>query len=249
MPWVALRNWSDRAPVRKRSSLGLVRALFTRRFGSPIWDRVLRVTAIVLLLAIPLAVYVPAAGGMVAFGLLTIWINGPLAPFLPSTYEPVVILFGRVYPPLLVATVGTAGTIYAEFVNYHLYQRVFQVAALERARKSRLTAWVLKRFRRAPFFTIWLCSWSILPYWPVRFISPLAAYDPRRHLAATALGRFPRIWVFALVGSLLLVDVRVLALLSLGLVLVVITVFALVRSRRGGGSASGDLTALETLEG
>lgn len=231
------------------SSLGLVRALFTRRFGSPVWDRLLRVTAIVLLLAIPLAVYVPAAGGMVAFGLATIWINGPIAPFLPSTYEPVVILFGRVYPPLLVATVGTAGTVYAEYVNYYLYRRVLQVAALEKARKSRLTAWVLQRFRRAPFLTIWLCSWSILPYWPVRFISPLAGYDPRRHLAATAMGRFPRIWAFALLGSLLLFDVRVLALLALGLVLVAITVFALVRSRRGGGSERGDLNALEPSEG
>jgi uncharacterized membrane protein YdjX (TVP38/TMEM64 family) len=226
-----------------------VLSLLTRRYGTPVWDRFVRVTAVVLLLAIPVVVWVPAAGGMVAFGLLTIWINGPIAPFLPATYEPLVILFGRVYPPLMVASVGTVGTIYAEYINYHLYQRVLQVATVERARESRLSVWVLKRFRRAPFLTIWLCSWSILPYWPVRFISPYAGYDVRRQMLATALGRFPRIWVFAMFGSLLRVDLRWLALAVLGAVVVVSVAFGLVRLRRRTGHASREVGAFGASEG
>lgn len=224
-------------------------SLLTRRWGNPVWDRFLRVSAIVLLVAIPLAMYVPAAGGMVAFGLVTIWVNGPIAPFLPSTYEPIVILFGRVYSPLVVAAVGTAGTIYAEYVNYHLYRRVLGISKLERARRSRLTAWVLERFRRAPFFTIWLCSWSILPYWPVRFISPMAGYDVRRQLVATALGRFPRIWIFALFGAWLQVDIGMLALISLGLIVVAVTIYAVLRARRGSGPDATELPTLGPSEG
>lgn len=224
-------------------------SLLTRRFGNTLWDRFLRATAIVLLLAIPLAIYVPGAGGMVAFGLVTIWVNGPIAPFLPSTYEPIVILFGRVYPPLLVAAVGTAGTIYAEYVNYHVYRRVLAFSSLERARTSRLSTWVLKRFRRAPFFTIWLCSWSILPYWPVRFISPMAGYDVRRQLVATALGRFPRIWLFAVFGAWLQVDIGLLALISVGLIVLAVTIFAVLRARRGPRHDAGELAALGPSEG
>ncbi len=224
-------------------------ALLTRRIGSPVWDRFLRATAVVLLLAIPLTILVPATGGFVAFGLITIWVNGPIAPFLPSTYEPIVILFGRVYPPLLVAVVGTAGTIYAEYLNYHIYRRILRVDALTRARQSRLSTWVLERFRRAPFFTIWLCSWSILPYWPVRFISPLAGYDVNRQMVATALGRFPRIWVFATFGALLQIDVKLLAFISLGLVLLAVSIFWILKLRSLRARTRAPLASVEATEG
>lgn len=224
-------------------------ALLTRRIGSPVWDRFLRATAVVLLLAIPLTILVPATGGFVAFGLITIWVNGPIAPFLPSTYEPIVILFGRVYPPLLVAVVGTGGTIYAEYLNYHIYRRILRVDALTRARQSRLSTWVLERFRRAPFFTIWLCSWSILPYWPVRFISPLAGYDVNRQMVATALGRFPRIWVFATFGALLQIDVKLLAFISLGLVLLAVSIFWILKLRSLRARTRAPLASVEATEG
>jgi uncharacterized membrane protein YdjX (TVP38/TMEM64 family) len=224
--------------------------LLMRRLGSPVWDRFLRLSMVVVLLAIPVTLWVPAAGGLVAFGLITVWVNGPLAPLLPSTYEPIVILAGRVFPPLLVAALGTAGTIYAEYVNYHLYRHVLRANALERARESRVAAWVLARFRRAPFFTIWLCSWSVIPYWPVRFIGPLAGYPVGRQMVATALGRFPRIWIFAAFGALLQVEVGVLALISLGLVALAIGIYALlVRRALRGRRAGGRVGVLEAAEG
>ncbi len=225
-------------------------SLLTRRFGTPLWDRFLRLSLVVLLVAIPVTLAFPEAGGLVAFGLVTVWVNGPIAPFLPSTYEPIIILFGRVYSPLLVAAVGTVGTLYAEYVNYHLYRRMFSMRALDGARQSRLSAWVLKRFRKAPFLTIWLCSWSILPYWPVRFISPLAGYDVRRQLVATGLGRFPRIFAFAWFGSVLQIDVAKLALISLGLIALAIIVFTILRVVRRTPDEHANLAAgLEPSEG
>ena len=69
--------------------------------------------------------------------------------------------------------------------------------------------YVTALFRKRPFFTVWLCS-LLLPYWPVRIVSPLAGYAVRRHLSATLLGRFPRLWFFAALGASLHVDPRVL---------------------------------------
>lgn len=215
------------------------------------WDWVLRLTLVGVAAAIPLTLWVPETGGWVAFALVTIWVNGPIAPFLPSTYEPILVLVGRVLDPFWVAVVGTAGTIYSEYLNYYLYRRVLRMDALSRARESRLSAWVLKRFKVAPFFTVWLCSWSILPYWPVRFISPLAGYDVRKQMLATALGRFPRIWFFAALGSVLAIETKVLAIWSASLVLIVVTIFAIARWRaaRRGAPTPPELAAIEPAEG
>ena len=193
----------------------VLHALFIKRYGNPIWDGVLRLSGVIALLSIPLAIWVPRAGGMVGFGVLTVWVNGPISPFLPATFEPMLMLMGRVYPPLLVAAVGTAGTLYVEFLNYQLFDRVLRLSALEKMRKGQTVEWVLKWFKKAPFLTVWVSSWSIIPYWPVRFISPLAGYPINRHLFATLLGRFPRLWFFAALGLWWNASIGMLVLISM----------------------------------
>lgn len=216
----------------------LFRLLFERRYGNPIWDGVLRLSGVAALLAIPLTLLVPPAGGMVGFAIVTIWVNGPASPVLPSTYEPILMLMGRLYPPLLVAVVGVAGTIYVEYLNYHLYRRVLQVNALGRVKRGKTVDTVLKYFSKAPFLTVWVCSWSPLPYWPVRFISPLAGYDVRRHLTATFLGRFPRLWFVAWLGVWWNVSIGVLVAISFGSIGVALAIYLLRRRLDRGGDTS-----------
>lgn len=177
----------------------LWRAL-TRPRGNRTWDGVVRGTGLLGLLAIPLVLFVPETGPLTGFVLITIWVNGPIAPFLPATYEPILMIFGRLFRPLLIASLGIAGTLYVEFLNYHLYRKVLELDAAEELREHRLTRKVVELFQRMPFFTVWLCSWSILPYWAVRFLSPLAGYPVGKQLLATFLGRFPRLWFFAALG-------------------------------------------------
>ena len=216
--------------------------LFRRRFGNPIWDNVLRLTGVVALLSIPLAIWVPRAGGMVGFGVLTVWVNGPISPFLPATFEPMLMLMGRVYSPLLVAVVGTAGTLYVEYLNYQLFSRVLQLSSLERMRKGQTVEWVLKWFRKAPFFTVWISSWSPIPYWPVRIISPLAGYNVQRHLTATFLGRFPRLWFFAALGLWWNASLGMLVLISMSSIALAVGIYIYKKLK---GKPTGD--AVEQL--
>ena len=92
----------------------------------------LRGTGIVAALAIYPTLRWPNVAGMVAFLCITIFLHGPLAPLLPAAHEAVLMVTGRVYPPLLVAIVGIAGTLYMEDINYHLYRLAFPVSALGR---------------------------------------------------------------------------------------------------------------------
>jgi uncharacterized membrane protein YdjX (TVP38/TMEM64 family) len=85
---------------------------------------------------------------------------------------------------------------------------------------QRVTAW----FKKAPFLTVWLCSWSPLPYWSVRILSPLAGYPVSRHLLATFIGRFPRLVFFAALGVYWNVDLGILFALSGVAVLVAVAI-------------------------
>lgn len=204
--------------------------------GRGAWNAVVRATGVIGLLGVGAVAALPEdSAALVAFALITIWVNGPLGMFLPATYEPILMLFGVLYPPGLVALVGILGTLYVEGINYFLYQKVLETRALATARDSRLVRTTERLFRLAPFWTVWLCSWSPLPYWVVRIVAPLARYPVRKYLLATFLGRFPRLWFFAALGLHLHVSAGILALITLGAIAAFGTVAALkVRGSRAG---------------
>ena len=68
----------------------------------------------------------------------------------------------------------------------------------------------LALFQRSPFFAVWLCSWSPIPYWIVSTLAPLSRYSMRKYLLATLLGRGPRVWFFASLGLVIPVPTQVL---------------------------------------
>lgn len=201
--------------------------IFKRRYGNLAWDGVLRASGLAALVSIPVVLTLPQTAPLAGFALVTIWVNGPLAPFLPTTYEPILILYGRLYPPLLIGVLGIGSTIYVEYLNYHLYRHILHTNALSGMRHSKTVRHISALFLRAPFFTVWLCSWSPLPYWTVRFLSPLTGFPVSRHLVATFLGRFPRLWFFAALGAFWDVDIKILIWISLGSICLAIAVWLL----------------------
>lgn len=169
----------------------------------------------------------PLAAGLVGFVVITVWVNGPLGIFMPATFEPILMLMGRVYPPVVVGATAIIGLIYVEFLNYHLYAKLLKAKSMGPIRDHVLVRRiVLPLFRRAPFATVWLCSWSPLPYWSVRILAPLARYSMARYLLATFLGRFPRFWFFASLGGLPVLLGKMLPFMMVAVALALLIIFA-----------------------
>ncbi len=177
----------------------LWRAL-TRARGNRLWDGVVRGSGILGLLGIALVALFPDTTPLVGFSIFTIWMTGPLSPLFPTGYEPVLMVMSRAYAPLLVAAVGMVTQIYVEFLNYHLHRRLLALDAAESLRESSIVRKLQGYFERHPFFTVWFCAWSPIPYWTVRVLAPLAGYPVGRYMVATVLGRFPKLWIFAALG-------------------------------------------------
>jgi membrane protein YqaA with SNARE-associated domain len=182
----------------------------TAPHGTPEWDAVLRATGVVALLAIYPVTRWPGVAGLVGFFCLTLFVSGPISIVLPAAFEPMLMVAGRLYPPLLVTLVAVAGNLYMDYVNYHVYGAVLTHPRLDAARLSRIVQRTLALFRRSPFFAVWLCAWSPIPYWIVCMLAPLARYSMARFLFATFLGRAPRVWVFAALGRALPVSTQLL---------------------------------------
>jgi membrane protein YqaA with SNARE-associated domain len=158
------------------------------------------VSAIAALLAALLIALVPDSTALVTFGLLTLWCHGPLSPLLPAAYEPVLLGYGRVYQPVLLAVLGASVSTSVEFANYYLYQRLLRVESVDRLLRRQETGRLTAPFYRRPFLTVWLCVLTPLPDWATRVLASHSGYSIRRYLSAVFLARLPRFWLLAALG-------------------------------------------------
>lgn len=138
---------------------------------------------------------------LVAFVLLSLACHGPLSPFLPAAYEPILLFYGKLYPPLALALLGAVAATAAEYLNYYLYRALLDCRPLDRLMRSSGARPVTALFARQPFLAIWICAWSPLPDWAARILASHSRYPVHRYLAAFLVGRIPKFWLLAAVGS------------------------------------------------
>ncbi len=123
-----------------------------------------------------------------------------LISFLP--HEPALWIAARLYPPLVVALVGTAATLVAIvldywligwLVNHHLVKPVVQ--------ESRWFTFAERWFRKAPAVLIAGSALAPVPFYPVKIMAIAADYPLRRFIVALVVGRLPRFYFLARVLS------------------------------------------------
>src|SRR6266516_174980 len=132
----------------------LASSLRARR-GTPEWDAVLRATGILALVAIYPASRWPDVAALAGFLCVTLFVSGPISMVLPAAFEPMLMVAGRLYPPLLVTVLAVAGNLYMDYVNYHVYGAIMRHPRLEQARNSWIVRKTLVLFQRSPFFAVW----------------------------------------------------------------------------------------------
>ena len=226
-------------------------AWLTARRGGPLIRFYLRLAGALALLGIVVLLLLPSLANLVPFVALALWYNGPTSPVVPGGFEPVLLLYGQLYPPVVVAALGTVANVVIEAVNYHIFAAAAESHAMRKVHDSRLVTWLTHAFHRSPFLAVAVCA-AAFPLWIARVLVVLARYPLPRHLAATAVGRFPRFWVLAAVGASIGIPPRWLAVFVVVSLILTATVVSVkwIRSRtRGapafdvGGAVSGNAAA------
>jgi membrane protein DedA with SNARE-associated domain len=181
---------------------------------------------------------VPSVSELAVFASLMFFTSGPFSTFLPAASEPILVAFGKLHPPLLLASLGVVGIALAEWVNYRVFAAVLHAPRLKSVRDARLMRWATTCFNVQPFWTAAFCAFTPFPFWMARTCAVVAHYPLDRFTMATVLGRFPRIWLIALVGSALPFTSRQIAV---GGVIAVMVLASLAARRARRAHTSGGL--------
>jgi uncharacterized membrane protein YdjX (TVP38/TMEM64 family) len=89
----------------------------------------------------------------------------------------------------------------------------------------------VRYFARYPFATTVVAAATPFPCWVVRILAVLHAYPLRPYLTATAIGRFPRIYLYAWLGAWLRIPTWALVTVIVGSTAVVLA-WRFVKKRR-----------------
>ncbi len=185
------------------------------------WKRYLSIMLPISAVLIGAAVALPEWRGLVYLFFYAI----PANSFIPIPHEIGMIYFGQYYDPTLVAAVAACGTVAVCFIDYQAVTAAFQLEKLQKVRNSEVYKGAVHYFLKAPFLSVFVAAAApFIPFYIFRVLSPTAGYSLKRYMLAVFLGRLPRYYVFALMGSALNTPN-----LAISLVLIVVTCALLYR--------------------
>jgi membrane protein YqaA with SNARE-associated domain len=164
------------------------------------WQKYLTIVAPISLVAIGIGYFVPELRRLV----LLFFYSIPANSFVPVPHELGMIYFGQYYTPSLVALVAAAGTVTVCFIDYQAVNFAFGLKHLQKVKQTDLYRGAIQYFLKAPFVSlVAAAAMPFIPFYIFRVLSPTAGYPLRRYMLAIFIGRLPRYYVFALMGSTL----------------------------------------------
>lgn len=199
--------------------------------GDRRWDVFLRGTALIALIGIPLVVFFPESTPLVWFAVVAVPVNSPLSPLTPVAFEPLIMEAAKHSPAIHVTIVGLAMFMYTEYLNYYIYKWVLDRQRFAKVREHRLVKRATLHFARAPWVVSFVFALTPLPGWVVRILAIYHGYSVPRYMVATAVGRAPQIFFYAVIGELLNVPAVALGGLAVGATVVVIAIRLAKRER------------------
>lgn len=130
--------------------------------------------------------------------------NFPSQFFIPLVpHEPVVLFFGKFYPPPIVALIAVAGTLLTETINYSVIKFIADIKLFKRASQSKIVKKIVGLFNKAPFIALLVAGFTPVPFYPFRILVVIAHYPLIKYILAVFLSRTPRYFIIALVGHAL----------------------------------------------
>ena len=191
--------------------LAIVRFFTKKRGGDERrWDLVIRSAGVAALLGIPIVIVFPRSIPLVWLAVLSIPANSPLSPIIPAAFEPLIMEAAKYEKAIWVTVVALAVYMYMEYLNWHAYAWVLSRRALKGLREHRWIKRSLKYFAVAPFGTVVFFAFTPMPFWAIRTLAILDGYPIRTFMTATTVGRFPRLFAYAWLGSIFRIPTVVL---------------------------------------
>jgi membrane protein YqaA with SNARE-associated domain len=154
----------------------------------------------VFALVLIVVVFSPAYHSLVWFCLYTA-ISNFCIPWLP--HEPVVLLYGKLNDPLLVAFVGGLATCWIEFFNYKLLTLLTHLQQVQAFTSKHAYQKAEGYFKKCPFLSLVISGFAPIPYAPFRVFAVTSQYPMTKYQLAVFIGRTPRYYILAATGAIM----------------------------------------------
>ena len=143
--------------------------------------------------------FFPSYRGLLWLGLYTIPSHVFVSPF---PHEPVLLFFAKSYSANLCALASFVGCMVAGLCDYAFFLPFLHHPRI-RSKYANVGVYQtsVKHFRKSPFWAVVFAALTPFPFYPVKLLSICDRYPLKRYLPALALGRIPRYWCIAYVGS------------------------------------------------
>ncbi|RKY67690.1 MAG: hypothetical protein DRQ02_06605 [Candidatus Latescibacterota bacterium] len=146
--------------------------------------------------------------------------------FFPLPTPPVVVYMGEYHPAFLVALVGGIGSCLAGLIDYSIVSLLLRLKKLSRLQQSKVYKKYGNVFRKFAFWGMIITAFTPIPFDPIKLMAITARYDKVKYTSAIFLGRAPRYFILAKLGSMWHIPPLVLLL-----IIIVLFIPALWKSR------------------
>jgi membrane protein YqaA with SNARE-associated domain len=108
----------------------------------------------------------------------------------PLPYDGAVVYLGSRFSLPLIVSAAVAATLIIEMWNIEVLTRVLARDGTSGFRNHRITQWMLRWYRKAPFWSlVATCVLPVVPHYPMRFLAVLAGYPLWQYQLSVTLGR------------------------------------------------------------
>jgi membrane protein YqaA with SNARE-associated domain len=159
--------------------------------------------------------FAPDLAGLFLLALYAI----PSNSVLPIPHEPGVLYFAKFYDPLWISLAATMASVIVSFADYGIIHAAMRVPRMSAAQNSRLFRWAVRWMKRWPFWIVVVFSLTPLPISIIRVLAPASGYPIQRYALAQVVGRLPRFYILAWLGSTIDFPSWVLAMMFVALLL------------------------------
>jgi len=122
--------------------------------------------------------------------------------FIPLPTPPYVIAMGELFPPWLVALTGAGGNCIAAFIEYFVIIGLLgKVEIGKKIESNKIYQTFCHIFKKSAFLCLIFTGFTPIPFEPFRLSAIFSRYSIYKYISAIFIGRFPRYYIIAFIGS------------------------------------------------
>jgi len=140
--------------------------------------------------------------------------------FFPLPTPQIIMDYGGIFDPIMVAMVGAIGTCVAGLIDYTVITYIFKVKKVAKLKQTKTYKYCAWFYNKVAFISLVIAGFTPIPFDLFRFLAAATKYNRGKYVLSIFIGRAPRYYLLAKLQHLLLIP-RSILIGSIPLILII----------------------------